>query len=275
MSLFLYDLDMVFKISAEYFNIKKTLECGQVFRYKKTGENSYVVFSLDKKCELLQKDGYVCLKSEHIDYFIEYFDLNTDYKAVCESLSVFDEIKTQIEFGKGIRILKQDFYETVISFIISANNNIKRIQGIIEKLCEKKGEKMDGYYAFPTIEKLQELSVCDFVEMGLGYRAEYLYQTSRDFLKIKDEVVSLQTDEARKLLLSLKGVGPKVADCILLFGLNRFDSYPVDTWILKANKTPQLNTPQKVSEYCLNRYGKYAGLVQQFVFYYQRENKLG
>lgn len=266
---------MEYKISAEYFDIKKTLECGQVFRYKKTDKNCYVVFSLDKKCELSQKDGYVYLKSEHIEYFIEYFDLMRDYKDVCDKLSCFSEIKTQIEFGKGIRILKQDFYETVISFIISANNNIKRIQGIIEKLCEKKGEKKGDYYAFPTIEKLQELTVCDFKEMGLGYRAEYLYQTCRDFLRVNDSVKDLSTLLARKLLLSLKGVGPKVADCILLFGLGRFDSYPVDTWIFKANKTQELNTPQKVSEFCLNRYGEYAGLVQQFVFYYQRENKLG
>lgn len=264
---------MEYKISAEYFDIKKTLECGQVFRYKKIGAQSYVVFSLDKKCELYQKEGYVSLKSEQIDYFIQYFDLKRDYGAITDTLKNYSEITTQVEFGKGIRILKQDFYETVMSFIISANNNIKRIQSIIEKLCEAKGEKKDGYYAFPTIEKMQEFGVEDLKRLGLGYRAEYIYQTCRNFTLL-DGIYAMPTQKAKNKLLTLKGVGPKVADCILLFGLGRFDSYPVDTWIFKANKTEELNSPKKVSEYCLNRYGEYAGLVQQFVFYYQRENKL-
>lgn len=262
------------KIPSKYFDVKKTLECGQVFRYKKTNENSYVVFSLDKKCELYQKDGYVTLKSEHIDYFSNYFDLKSDYEKITSELKRFCEIEEQIRFGEGIRILKQDFYEATISFIISANNNIKRIQSIIEKLCEQKGEKKDGYYAFPTAEKLQEFSIEELKSLGLGYRAEYIYQSCRDFVIVKDYISTLPTDSARVQLLKLKGVGPKVADCILLFGLGRFDSYPVDTWMLKAHKSEELNTPKKVSEYCLNRYGKYAGLVQQFVFYYQRENKL-
>jgi N-glycosylase/DNA lyase len=221
---------------------------------------------------LTQNEDTVTLKSEHIDYFKEYFDLNNDYGKITKSLSVFPELKQAVNFGKGIRIFKQDFYETVVSFIISANNNIKRIQKIIENLCEKVGDKMDGYYAFPTAKQLQKLTIEDFKQMGLGYRAPYLYETCRIIDEVAPKILEQDTNDATKSLLALKGIGPKVANCILLFGMGRTNSYPVDTWIFKANKTEELNTEKKVFEYYSKRYSEYAGFAQQYVFFFARSN---
>lgn len=261
-------------ITNPYFSICQTLECGQVFRYKKN-QQSYVVFSQDKKCELTQNGDTVTLKSDDIDYFLHYFDLDTDYENITKTLSQFDELKEAIQFGKGIRILRQNLIETVISFIISQNNNIARIQKIIEKLCSRCGRNMGDYYAFPTIESLLILSEDDYKEMGLGYRAQYLYSAVR---AIKDGALdSIQSEsdaKARERLLRIKGIGPKVADCIMLFGLTRTSAYPVDTWIFKANATKTLDTPKKVEQYFTDRYSQFSGYAQQYVFYHARSNKI-
>ena len=259
-----------YSVSSEYFSLYQSITCGQVFRYKQISQNEFELISRDKICYLYQNGNEVTIKSDDIEYFKNYFDLSTDYDKITTKLSTFDELKEKVEYGKGIRIFKQDFVETVISFIISANNNIKRIQKIIEKICEKVGEKKNGYYAFPTIKQLQTLSVEQLKELGLGYRAQYLYDTCR----MEEEIAQIQTQptqQAIKSLLKLKGIGPKVANCILLFGLNRTDSYPVDTWIFKANKTEELNTEKKVYEHYQKRYGNYAGYAQQYVFFFARE----
>ncbi len=260
----------VYCVKGEYFSVFQTLTCGQVFRYKQIGEEEYQIISRDKICYLSQNGDNVTLKSEHLDYFKRYFDLDRDYGSIVKTLGKFGELQDCLQYGKGIRILRQDFYETVISFIISANNNIKRIQKIIETLCENAGDKMNGFYAFPTAKQLQKFSVQDFKDMGLGYRAEYLYETCRIIDEVADDIQSSNTESALKKLLEIKGIGPKVANCILLFGMARTDSYPVDTWIFKANKTAELDTEKKVFDYYTKRYGEYAGFAQQYIFYHAR-----
>ena len=260
------------EVSSKFFDIKATLECGQVFRYFKNADGSYDVISLDKICHLETVGDKVILTSADEGYFANYFDLSTDYEKITNVLSAFPELSESVSVGKGIRILRQDFYETTISFIISANNNITRIRGIIERLCKKYGTKMNGYFAFPTIEQLQKATVEELKEIGLGYRAPYLYETARTFASIYDEATSSTDAEiVHKILLSQKGIGPKVADCIVLFGLHLTRSYPVDTWIFKASSTAELDTPKKVRDYYLDRYGDYAGIAQQYVFYNARE----
>lgn len=249
-------------------DFKAILDCGQIFRYK-LEDDGYEVFSADKKCVA---KGSVILTSEP-DYFVNFFDLDTDYDVITSKLCKFDELKADVEFGKGIRLLRQDFFETIISFIISANNNIPRIKGIIERLCTLAGDKKDGYYAFPTPQRLSLVSEKSLRDIGAGFRDKYIFRTtqiitSTDILK---RIASSDTEQARKLLLTLPGVGPKVADCILLFGLRRFDCFPVDTWMMKRCKTDELDTPQKVRDYYLNRYGEYAGPAQQYIFYGARE----
>ncbi len=263
----------VFYADAEFFDIRATLECGQVFRYKRNDDGSYTVNSLDKICRLYYDGGRVAVETDDEQYFRKYFDLDADYLEITSSLGSFDELKAAVAYGKGIRILRQDFYEATFSFIVSANNNISRIKGIIERLCAAYGRDMGGYYAFPSLEELKRASVDEFKRIGLGYRAEYIYDSARSFERVAADIAGLGDEDAHKLLLTLKGVGPKVADCIVLFGLHITRSYPVDTWIFKANATEILDTPKKVREYFLSRYGDNAGFAQQYIFYYAREHR--
>lgn len=261
-----------FTVSSEYFDIAATLECGQVFRYRRNADGSYTVHSLDKKCDLrYNANGEVEITTDEPEYFKKYFDLDEDYGKIATTLAALPELTAAVAFGKGIRILRQDFAEAVFSFIVSANNNIARIKGIIERLAAAYGNNMGDYYAFPTPEELQKATVADLKALGLGYRAEYIYETARSFPGVKSEIAAITDAEtAHKALLKLKGVGPKVADCIVLFGLHLTRSYPVDTWIFKASSTQELDTPKKVRDYYLDRYGDYAGFAQQYIFYYAR-----
>ena len=244
------------------------LTCGQTFRFVKT-DRGFDVFSGSHKCSV----GGNEIVTDDTDYFAEYFDLGTDYDKLMGRLSGFDELKENLEFGKGIRILHQDLFEVIIDFIISANNNIPRIKGIIERICSFCGTDMGGYHAFPTPEQLARVTKEEFRMLGAGFRDAYLSKSSKilyetDFL---DKLKAADTATANKMLLSLPGVGPKVADCIMLFGLRKWDCFPVDTWIFKQCRTAELDTPAKVREYYLNRYGSLAGLAQQYIFYGARE----
>ena len=253
-------------------DIAKTLECGQIFRYFKNGEEDYFVCSKDKRCRIIGNNEKIEIISNDADYFYNYFDLETDYNDIFEKLSKFPELTEALNFGKGIRILRQDLYETIISFIISANNNIPRIKGIIERLCSGYGKNCGEYFAFPTVNELRDVTIEDYRRFGSGFRDKYLYGTIRTLLQddIINSLKNVDTLQARKILCSLDGVGPKVADCIILFGLSRFDTYPVDTWVFKACKNEVLNTPAKVMKYYLERYGNLAGYAQQYIFFRQR-----
>ena len=263
--------------SSKRFSPKDTLTCGQVFRYTfDENANSYCVFSRDKRCFLSQSGSVTKLKCEEDDlpYFENYFDLSRNYDEVVEALSVFPELKDAAAFSGSLRILRQGFEETGFLFIISANNNIKRIQSIIEKLCRAVGDDKGDYSAFPTAMQLQSLSINNMKEMGLGYRAEYIYDACRAFPIVKEKILTLNDDEdIYNALTGIKGVGPKVAGCIMLFGLNRTAAYPVDTWIFKSCKTDELDTPKKVQAYYSARYGEYAGFAQQYIFHYNRNGK--
>lgn len=264
------------RFSNQYFSVKDTLTCGQVFRFRELDGGEYELFSQDKRCVLSESEGTVTIKTDHPDYFWRYFDLDRDYGEIVSKLSAFPELTACVNYGKGIRILRQDFDETLFSFIVSANNNIKRIQAIIERLCEAVGSRKPGYYAFPTAEQLTGLTVEQLRGVGLGYRAEYIYSTAREIDAHRDGILSADSDEeVNAKLLRLKGVGPKVANCIMLFGLNRTAAYPVDTWIFKSGKTAELDTPKKVQAYYQNRYGSLAGFAQQYIFHYARRGAPG
>ncbi len=249
-------------------DFKAILTCGQTFRFIKT-QNGYDVFSGAYRASV----GGDRIVTDAPNYFVKYFDLDTDYDEIMASLNSFDELKEYIKIGKGIRILRQDLFEVIISFIISANNNIPRIKGIIERICAFCGSDMGDYYAFPTPEQLVKVDKEQFRMLGAGFRDNYLSKSARilyetDFLRKLSES---DTEDAERLLLSLPGVGPKVADCILLFGLRKWDCFPVDTWIFKQCASETLDTPSKVRNHYLNRYGALAGLAQQYIFYGARE----
>ena len=264
----------------EDFDIKEILECGQVFSYKDMGD-CYIVFSADKKAKVTETSlGYI-IKTNAPDYFENYFDLKTDYGRIKETLSKFPILKKPIDFGKGIRILKQNLFETLISFIVSANNNIKRIQMILERLREKLGSKVGDFYAFPTREQLKGASVEFFKEIGAGYRADYLYKVVR---QIEDNTLNdwqkLDTKDLRNKLISLSGVGPKVADCVLLFGYGRQDVFPVDTWIEQmyvkfyCSNSQIVPNREKIRENLVKEFGNLSGYAQQYLFYSMRSREV-
>ncbi len=247
-------------------------DCGQVFRYEKVG-NLYKIISNNRFCTLINEKDCAIIKCNDIDYFINYFDLDRDYSEICAKLKK-SGLEKETEFGKGIRILKQDPFEMIISFIISANNHIPRIKKIISGICEKYGENMGEYYAFPTVERLKVATTSELRELGAGYRAEYIAHTVNAIANTPDfdNFANLSDDELKKRLVSLKGVGSKVADCIMLFGYGRYNSFPVDTWIVKAFGREKKDA--KVLERELtSKYGALAGFAQQYVYYYNREQK--
>lgn len=259
----------------EDFNPEHILECGQIFSYeKKTG--NYFVYSQDKMAEIVENsDGFV-IKTKDPRYFENFFDLKTDYTLIKNQLSKFEILKEPIKFGYGIRILKQNLFETLISFIVSANNNIKRIQLILNRVREKFGKDMGGYHAFPTQEELMKVSLETFSELGAGYRDKYLYKVLRqvDENKLQDWQV-LSTEDLRKKLIELSGVGPKVADCVLLFGFGRGDVFPVDTWIHQMYNRyyDNLENREKIRQKLTEQFGLYSGYAQQYLFFFMRAGK--
>ena len=261
------------------FEPEHIFECGQCFRWKKETDGSYTFVAFGKVVNVLKKDDYVIFNNTNEEEFenvwAQYFDLDTNYSKIKDILSNVDKnLKTATQFGNGIRILKQDLWECVVSFIISANNNIPRIQGIIERLCESFGKEIEynskKYYTFPEPKDITG----DLSHLRAGYRDDYIKDACKAFLSGKfSGIESLSTDEARKLLLTIKGIGPKVCDCILLFGLNRREVFPVDVWVRRTlnelyKDEVSKTTPRKFAE---DRFGNLAGYAQQYLFYYMRE----
>lgn len=249
------------------FDIEAILTCGQVFRHENK-DNEWIVYSRDKKAIIKGRTIY----SDDIDYFINYFDLKRDYNKIIDALRAKPMIEEGLKIGSGIRILNQDKFEMVISFIISTQNFIPRIKKIIEKLCTELGDKKDGYYAFPTPSVMAKQSVEFYESIGAGYRAKYLLNSAKDIADGKidlDSLSTLPTEDIAKQLLQLQGVGQKVADCILLFAYHREDTFPVDTWIKKAYYNLKgENAPDKeIRKEMIELYSPYPGTAQQYIFY--------
>lgn len=262
-------------VSKEDFNIEHILYCGQIFSFEKIDERMFLVFSGREKARVVEHyDNYEII-TDNTEYFENFFDLKTDYSFIKRKLTSFDIMKKPIEFGYGIRILKNNLFEMVISFIISANNNIKRIQKIINLIKEACGEKEK---LFPTREKLMKLTEADFLKLGCGYRAKYLYKVLRQIDEKKlEEYKKLDTEQLRKKLIELAGVGPKVADCILLFGYARQDVFPVDTWIAQMyNKYFDKNEDNRIviRNKLVEMFKDLSGYAQQYLFYYQRSGDI-
>lgn len=281
------------------FNINQILDCGQIFRYYINNEEAEIV-SFDKYSKIITFEDRVEILSNDIDYFEHFFDLDRDYNQIKNSLKDDDFLKPAIKYGYGIRILNQNIFEMIVSFIISANNNIKRIKNSLNYLSKKFGTKQTfkledtinnlsdsplskvknnniEYYTFPTLEQLKVATVADYTDAGLGYRAEYMYDTIQKLTEQDIEnFKTLTSDEQLQFLLNLKGVGEKVAHCILLFACHDTTRFPVDTWINKVynDSTNTTTTNRKeISRDLTNRYGSLSGYAQQYFFYYYRENK--
>lgn len=257
----------------EDFNPEHILECGQVFCFDKKGK-SYVVFPQDKYALIIEKNDCYEIETEDVDYFEDYFDLKNDYAKIKNQLSKFEILNKPLQFGRGIRILNQNLFETLISFIISANNNIKRIKLILNNLRKNLGNKICGdIFSFPTYLSLKECDEAFFKKMGAGYRAQYLVKVlSQIDPQILEEKRNLNTDELRKFLISLSGIGPKVADCVLLFGYKKGDVFPVDTWINQMYNQFYCveDNREKIRNNLVLQFGNLSGYAQQYLFYFQR-----
>ena len=267
-------------VKSEYFNPIDTLSCGQVFRYKPY-EKGYLLISGDKICYIYKEGDDIVIQTEYKDYFYNYFDLSRDYFNIYNLAVNYGNqtLKLSAESGKGIRILKQDAFEMLFTFIISQNNNIKRITATVEKLCEKVGKKLTSpfgdYYAFPTLEQLCALTDNDYKELGFGYRGKYficLIENLKNGLSI-EKLKGYDDDKLYSELTSFCGVGDKVANCVMLFGFFRTKTFPVDTWIEKIyleDFNGTLKDRKKISEWFISEFNEYSGYIQQYLFHYKR-----
>ena len=269
----------------QHFDPVQIFECGQAFRWVK-GRDGYTGIVSGRVLKLNSKDGGFELQDTRMDEFhsvwSNYFDMDRDYGAIKTALSKDEVIKESINFGSGIRILNQDFWETLISFIISANNNIPRIKGIIERLSLAYGERIETgegeYYAFPEPVVLGRASEEDLLRCGCGYRARYIKKTAQmvesgevSFERLKD----MSYREALNLLLKCPGVGNKVADCVLLYSAGKTEAFPVDVWIKRAmERLYGLNEKNEaeIRRFAQERFGKLAGFAQQYLFYKEISN---
>lgn len=257
-----------------YFDTLETLDCGQVFRFDKT-ENGYYVLSENKRCEIVDNGDCFQFDCEDENFFKNYFDFQSDYAKIWGNIVDKGYYSTDNDFGSGIRILRQNPIETIFSFVISQNNHIPRIKSIIESICKSLGDDYGSYFSFPNLEKLKQSE--DFYKnLGAGYRANFLSDLAKNISYADiDKMSKMGTDELRKKLMEFKGIGRKVADCILLFGFHKTDVFPVDTWIYKIFKDEYPNTPpDKMSKLLVEKYGDHSGFVQQYLFYQKRSEKL-
>lgn len=274
------------------FELAHIFECGQCFRWNKQIDGSYTgvikqgVINVKKENQKIIFTG-MCEGSLK-DIVTDYFDLNRDYEKIKMQLSKVDEnVNLSIKYGNGIRILNQDLWETIISFIISANNNIPRIKGIIERLSKNFGKEItwnnEKYYTFPTPEELKNVTIEEYRKLGLGFRDIRLYETTHIVLDGKIDLENLQKEKdtilVREELLKLSGVGPKVADCILLFStLKRFEVFPIDVWVRRVINDLYIKNPdetkvnkKQIEKIAQEKFGNLSGLAQQYLFYWRRE----
>lgn len=274
------------------FELKDIFECGQCFRWNENEDGSYTgvinngILNVEKQGEKIIFTGMLDGDIKEIVRF--YFDLDRNYEEIKMQLSNIDKyLKTSVEYGKGIRILNQDLWETIISFIISANNNIPRIKGIIERISKKYGTEIEWngekYYIFPTPEQLGKATVKDLRDLGTGFRDIRIYETTQKVLSGEfnlKEVQKKDTLYARDELLTLSGVGPKVADCILLFStLKRFDVFPIDVWVRRVMNELYIKkedetkvSKNEIAKIAEKKFGNLEGLAQQYLFYWKRES---
>ncbi|MDU3136883.1 MAG: DNA glycosylase [Anaerococcus prevotii] len=272
------------------FEPSHIFECGQCFNFHKEEDGSYTAVFLGKIINVLKLDEGVSLirnisLEDFNDIFYDYFDLGLDYDAIKEEVVIDPVMEKATDYGYGIRILNQEVFETTISFIISANNQIPRIKKAVRIISERYGDyigeyKGRKYYSFPRPEVLMKVKPEDLREYArVGFRDKRIVEASRMIYEGQlDGASKIYTEDLRKKLIELPGVGPKVADCILLFAYHRRETFPVDVWIKRVMETLFIKkeVPKKqVDDYARKYFGKNAGYAQQYLFYYGREEKIG
>ena len=273
-----------------HFDAKHIFECGQCFRWTREEDDSYTGVAYGRVLNVKSDydKGTVVLRNTNLkefeDIWYKYFDLGRDYGLIKDELSRDETLRSAIQYGGGIRILNQEPWELLISFIISANNNIPRISKSINVLSQIFGEPISyagkTYYSFPAADKLgiaeqEQIDLC-----RVGYRGKYIYQTSRMVYEGDVDLAKaakLDINSARKELLKLSGVGPKVADCIMLFSMGKHDAYPVDVWVKRVTEYFYIHqdvSMNRIQDFAREKFGSLAGFAQQYLFYFAREQKI-
>ena len=294
---------MITELKCRGIDLEKTFTCGQCFRWKHRPDGSFAGAAAKRAARIKYASGVIVIEEDSVTDTLEnraeaerfwtgYFDLSRDYGKAREWLLAHDEkIGDAVKAGDGIRILRQDLWETIVSFIISQNNNIPRIQGCIEALAELCGEPIGTVtdiegseivlHAVPSPEVLSGMEPSALAPVRLGYRAPYLVAAAREYIKLRplrEAEPSLQTAaEEYSLLLSLTGVGPKVASCISLFGLGRIESFPIDVWVRRVMHEVygfDEGDMRGMKKYAEEHFGQYGGLAQQYLFYFIRRQNI-
>lgn len=291
------------------FDIKQILECGQCFRWDKISDTNYIVIAFERVIEVIQEGDIVTIYNSNEEDFnkiwLRYFDLERNYDEIKEELAKDEILRKSVEFGYGIRILNQDPFELLISFIISARNSIPSIKKTVKKICETWGEKIEykgnTYYTFPKPEDIKNATLEEIQATGASFRSKYIVDTiskvnealkaKEDYIKNKDKyeerpeildfdleyISSLNDDECHIALQKFMGVGAKVADCIMLFSMAKHSAFPVDVWVKRAMihfyVAPDLSL-NKMRVFARDKFGRFSGMAQQYLFYYARENKI-
>lgn len=283
--------DILLKNVAD-FKLCDVFDCGQCFRFNLGGDGSYIGTAFGKTVRISQTDEAVVLHSTTCEDFdsvwYHFLDLDRDYSSIKATLTRnSDPIMTAaMQHGDGIRILNQELWETIISFIISASNNIPRIKKIIQSLCENFGEPhtYEGrtYYSFPTPDVIAQLSEAELSVIKAGFRTKYILACAKAVQNGSFDlglISKLSTPDAKQRLMSLNGVGNKVSDCILLFSLGRFDSFPIDVWIKRVMEHCYFNGEEQsiktISDFASKQFGELGGIAQQYLFHYARCLRIG
>ena len=264
-------------------------ECGQCFRWYREPDGSYTGVVRGKVANVLYRPGVLELDNVTAEDFkqiwFDYFDLGRDYGLIKKAVTTDEIMEKAVEFGSGIRILRQEPWETLISFILSANNRIPRIMKIISEISRLFGTELEyagkPYYSFPDAQTLADCSLEQVSECRAGYRCGYIHETAAAVAESgfdTGRLAEMQTADARKELMKYKGVGGKVADCVLLYSGARYDVFPVDVWVKRVMEELYFGREASFSEihrFAAEKFGQYAGFAQQYLFYYAREHRIG
>ncbi|QGU94201.1 8-oxoguanine DNA glycosylase [Clostridium bovifaecis] len=270
------------------FQLPHIFDCGQCFRWNSQENGNYIGIAFERVIEVEKRENDVIIynttEEEFEDIWVDYFDLYRDYSSIKKVLGEDELLRKSVEFGEGIRILKQEPFEITISFIISANNRIPMIKKAINNIARKWGKAIDykgnTYYTFPSIKDLENCTIDELSDCGTGFRAKYIKSTIEGIIKgeinLRD-IKELSDDQCHNALQELSGVGPKVADCIMLFSMQKYSAFPVDVWVKRAMQhfylAPDVSL-KKIRDFGRDKFEEFSGFAQQYLFYYARENNI-
>lgn len=260
-------------------DLNNTICCGQIFRYEKLEDDSYIVILKDRVVKLKYIDNKLYIDSNNMDnienVIREYLDLDRDYISIIENIKECDDVLGKyLDKSIGLKMIKQDPIECIVSYIISQNNSVRNIKNSLDLISYKFGDKViflnKEYYLFPSIDKLSKISLEEFRECKVGFRDRYLVDIISDIVENRlnvNYIFEMNSEDSLRYLMSFRGIGMKVASCILLFAYGKYDVYPIDTWVKKyMDVNYGIKDERKIKDFCKEKYGKYSGLAIQYMF---------